>query len=296
MHKDIKTPIISLYVQVGDDYVYEWDDSTVTPDNLRFSETGAAILNDGNFTAIFDLRWSTKISSALSVGRTLFIWFVLATGALWFNKDANELVIVPIENMIEKVNRIAKNPLEAAQEEENEELALEKNKNKADTSKNKWWKKSKKENPYETVILERTIIKIGALLALGFGEAGTKIIADNISKSGDVDPMIPGTKVVAIFGFWDIRQFSDVTEILQEDIMKFVNEIAEIIHNIVDHYSGSPNKNIGDMFLFVWKFQSEDEEIDKETGIMVPKLSHKVSQIADMSVVSFIKIIAAIQK
>lgn len=29
----------------------------------------------------------------------------------------------------------------------------------------------------ETVVLEQTIIKIGALLALGFGEAGSKIIA-----------------------------------------------------------------------------------------------------------------------
>lgn len=48
-------------------------------------------------------------------------------------------------------------------------------------------------------------MKIGALLALGFGEAGAKIIADNMAKTGDVDPMIPGTKVVAIFGFCDIR-------------------------------------------------------------------------------------------
>jgi hypothetical protein len=29
---------------------------------------------------------------------------------------------------------------------------------------------------YETYILESTIIKIGALLALGFGEAGSEII------------------------------------------------------------------------------------------------------------------------
>lgn len=42
-------------------------------------------------------------------------------------------------------------------------------------------KKDKKEGPYETVILEQTIIKIGALLALGFGEAGAKIIADNMA-------------------------------------------------------------------------------------------------------------------
>lgn len=103
--------------------------------------------------------------------------------------------------MISKVNRIAKNPLEAAQEEENEALAFEramakerkKNKDKA--------KKRKKETDYETVKIEQTIVKIGSLLALGFGEAGAKIIADNMGRGGDVDPMVPGNKVVAIFGF-----------------------------------------------------------------------------------------------
>lgn len=74
-----------------------------------------------------------------------------------------------------KVNKIAKNPLEAAQEEENTALAMEQA--KEDTRAKKKKKKKKKEGPYETVILEETIIKIGALLALGFGEAGSKIIA-----------------------------------------------------------------------------------------------------------------------
>ena len=66
-------------------------------------------------------------------------------------------------------------------------------------------KQEKEEGPYETVILEQTIIKIGALLALGFGEAGAKIIAANMAHTGDVDPMVAGNKVVAIFGFCDIR-------------------------------------------------------------------------------------------
>ena len=36
--------------------------------------------------------------------------------------------------------------------------------------------------------------------------------------------------------------------------MLFVNEIAEIVHSIVDAYSGAANKNIGDAFLLVWKY------------------------------------------
>jgi hypothetical protein len=93
-------------------------------------------------------------------------------------------------------------------------LALEQYNHEYEEKKHK---KVKKQNGlYETVILEQTIIKIGALLALGFGEAGSKIIAENMGQSGDVNPMLPGQKLIAIFGFCDIRNFTDTTEILQE--------------------------------------------------------------------------------
>ena len=68
----------------------------------------------------------------------------------------------------------------------------------------------KEEEKYETSILEKLIIKTGALLALGFGEAGAEIIAENM-KQGDVNPMLPGKKMMAIFGFCDIRNFTDAT-------------------------------------------------------------------------------------
>lgn len=42
----------------------------------------------------------------------------MVTGALYFSKDSTKLVVVPIENMINKVKRIANNPLEAAQMQE----------------------------------------------------------------------------------------------------------------------------------------------------------------------------------
>ena len=85
----------------------------------------------------------------------------------------------------------------------------------------------------ETRILENSINKICSLLAVGFGDAGAEIIANNIRSGGDLNPMIPGNKVVAIFGFCDIRNFTDTTEVLQEDIMEFVNTIADIVHTEV---------------------------------------------------------------
>jgi hypothetical protein len=44
---------------------------------------------------------------------------------------------------------------------------------------------------------------------------GSEIISSNMAKSGDVDPMIPGKKKLAIYGFGDIRNFTDATEVLQ---------------------------------------------------------------------------------
>jgi hypothetical protein len=122
--------------------------------------------------------------------RTIFVCMVLTFGSLMFSKDANDLALRPIERMIDKVNKIARNPNMAV------ELRLAKDQN----------------NNNETIKIENAVIKIGMLLALGFGDAGSEIIGSNMAKSGDVDPMLPGKKKCAIYGFCDIRNFTDATE------------------------------------------------------------------------------------
>merc|ERR1711976_446309 len=207
------------------------------------------------------------------------------------NNDAEDLVITPIETMISKVKRISKNPLEAAQIEEQDALAWEELAQKDKKIINLVKEKAK----FETAMLESIIVKIGALLALGFGEAGSEIIAENMANSGGVDPMLSGTKMFAVYGFCDIRNFADITEILQIDVMMFVNEIADIVHNIVDDYSGAPNKNIGDAFLLIWKIPNEEIRVDNEDQLIM-KGGPKTQAIADMAVFSFLKIISSINK
>ncbi len=69
---------------------------------------------------------------------------------------------------------------------------------------------------YETLLLENTIIKIGGLLQIGFGEAGRDIIRKNMAGgNGVLQPLLRGSRVDAVFGFCDVRQFTDVTECLQ---------------------------------------------------------------------------------
>lgn len=114
----------------------------------------------------------------------------------------------------------------------------------------------------ETIILEQTLTKIGGLLALGFGEAGSEIITRNIADGAEINPMLPGHKVICIFGFCVIQNFQEATEVLQEGIMLFVNEIGSIVHGIVYKYSGEANKNIGEAFMMVWKFDQDSTRVN----------------------------------
>mmetsp|Transcript_32582 Transcript_32582/g.49821 ORF Transcript_32582/g.49821 Transcript_32582/m.49821 type:complete len:350 (+) Transcript_32582:1594-2643(+) len=286
-----------------------WNTTEADPALLRDSEKEIAALDTpeyATYLAVYDLREQVRLQAILGVATTILVCAVLGVGAMIFSKITTDLVISPIEDMVSRVNNITRDPLKAAHEEEErllfEELAEKEAATKAmqtfDAKDGIDGKKHEKEGPLETAMLERTLTKIGALLALGFGEAGSKIIAQNMAKGDDVNPMLPGQKIMCIFGFCDIRNFTDATEVLQEGVMLFVNEIGEICHSIVDRYSGAANKNIGDAFLMVWKFFDPEEiiELAKTGHFDNRKVCKENIIIADMAVFSTLKTIAKINK
>ena len=50
----------------------------------------------------------------------------------------------------------------------------------------------------------------------------------------------------------------------------FINEVADIVHGMTDKFQGAANKNIGNAFLLVWKFDYEDTVYDRRLGNQVP--------------------------
>jgi len=295
------------------------DEPEVTcPDDLRYQErivTYPELATDTEWNdlvtmVVFDKRSGSHMEAALNTAQTFFICLLLGVGAMTFSNDANKLVLMPIERMISKLEKIRNNPLAAmtiGDEEHHKEQVAASRKNKnldtevAPTQKEvaapSLWKRIKDSvrrgskrispqtpEPMETVVLEKTIIKIGSLLALGFGEAGAEIIGQNMkgSDTSALMAMIPGRRVDAIFGFCDIRNFTDATEVLQDQVMLFVNRIAGVVHTCINEFFGSPNKNIGDAFLLVWRLSGYNAK--------------KQERLADMSLISFVKIIAQINK
>ena len=213
----------------------------------------------------------SSIYVVFSIAKTVFICIVLIGLLHFFTEDINELIVIPIERMMKQVMEMAKNP-------ESVSMSL------VDS------------NQYETGIVHNAIVKIGALLSLVFGAAGAEIVGSNIMKEGDMNPMIDGKKKCAIFGFCDIRNFTEVTELLQEDIMMFVNKIGELVHSSVYRYGGSANKNIGEAFLMVWPLPDDSYSLNKHTNEILWKRQKYISLMSDFSVFSFIKAIVKIHK
>ncbi|CAE7237316.1 cya [Symbiodinium natans] len=187
-----------------------------------------------SFLFAFDQRGYTQLEAGLSILQTLFICFAVGVGAMTFSTDANELLLNPIERMIEKMETIKDNPLEAMRlgdlEFRREEVDEARFREKLEKMSRPWqllyqYRRAKKhKEPMETVMLEKTIIKLGGLLALGFGEAGAEVIGQNmkVSATAGVNAMVPGSKVEAIIGFCNIRNFMAATEVRYASCLSFL--------------------------------------------------------------------------
>lgn len=208
--------------------------------------------------SIYDMRHSSVMTATFGIYMTIFVLFLLVVGTYYFSTDVNRLVIIPIEKMVALVQEISKNPLGIEYKMLGEEDGFLEG--------------------METTLLLQTINKIGGLMKVGFGEAGASVIAKNLGESEDsrLNLMGSGNLIHSIFGFCDVRNFTDTTECLQEEVMLFVNRIAHILHGIVVQCSGSANKNIGDAFLLTWKI---DESLEPA----------EVSLLADQALLAFCK-------
>jgi len=110
---------------------------------------------------------------------------------------------------------------------------------------------------YETAALVNMLTKSSELLSIGLGEAGQQILKNHL-KDDKINLLNKGVKVYCIFGFCNIRSFEKMNSLLNTSILEFVNKIAEIVHENVHQHLGSTNKNIGDVFLLVWKFKNSE--------------------------------------
>jgi hypothetical protein len=233
------------------------------------------------------------LSSKVSIVRTFFSIACLYYMAYVLENDSKKLILEPLQVMIQVVEEVASDPINA----KNLETLQKKIKRtmKKVSNYDKPLTKGLESSTYEIKVIQLAILRISTLLAIGFGEDGGEILRENLGTRRELNPMLQGKKKNAIFGFCDIRGFPDINVALQEKTMVFINEIAEIVHSSVDRFGGAANKNIGDAFLVVWKLDNENEEQPtyyKEVNYNDPH----ISRMADKAVLSYLHIILKINK
>ena len=102
--------------------------------------------------AVHDIRISVQMGAILGLVTTLVVCIVLATGSLLLSKITQDLVLTPIEDMISKVKDITSNPIQAAQQAEEDAVKIEEQEKKLLIESGKLASKASK-NLMETEVL-----------------------------------------------------------------------------------------------------------------------------------------------
>ena len=255
------------------------------PEQLRDREIlRISIVDPLGFSTVgvFAYRNERRDAALVEFCSTVFILLVWFFGVTAFAGPVMTLVVVPIERMVRLLGMLMLDPLGYQSTPRYKKFVAEEDEL---TKNTRWTKEVLKgmETYVHTLLflpihpqfvphlhnassfLMSTILRIGSLMKVGFGSAGVEIIRNSLEPGQSTNMLIldsKGSTVSCIFLFCDIRQFTDATECLQEEVFVFTNKIAAVVHSICHAYGGSANKNIGDAFLLSWLLEDEATKLD----------------------------------
>jgi class 3 adenylate cyclase len=261
---------------------------------LRDREKMRILVNNslGTSEGYFVIKKEQVHAAQIEFVATIFVLLIWFFGVASFAGPIMTFVIIPIERMVRLLGMLMMDPLGYQSNLRFKKFLAEEDQI---VKKSQWTREVLK--GMETSFLMSTILRIGSLMKVGFGSAGVEIIRNNLQKGQSKNKLIlnsQGSTVSCIFLFCDIRQFTDATECLQEEVFVFTNRIAAVVHSICHSYGGSANKNVGDAFLVSWLLE------DESTGT-AGRFSHSNSPTyvakhheADKALLSVVKICMAL--
>lgn len=294
-----------FYYQLANGEVREFGviESGYSPDELRARERLRISIRDisnRTTTGVFSYRNERREQAVVSILSTIFILLVWFFGVTAFAGPVMVLVVIPIERMVRLLGMLTVDPLGYQSTARYKRFADEEN----EITKNTRWTKEILKG-METSFLMSTILRIGSLMKVGFGSAGVEIIRKNLEKGQNKNTLIlnsQGSTVSCIFLFCDIRNFTDATECLQEEVFVFTNRIAAVVHSNCHSYGGSANKNVGDAFLISWLLDEDTSPrpaVIQDSSFVDPKpgggdMFTAKKQQADKCLLSVVKICMAL--
>ena len=112
--------------------------------------------------------------------------------------------------------------------------------------------------------------------------------------------MIPGRKIFTTIVYCKIKNFTAVTECLQEEAMVFLNKISHIVHECAAHWGGYVDKNLGDSIILTFTTKEElksaqgvDQQEDPDKN---EELLENRSEMSNRALIAVIKILSEIRR
>ena len=111
---DKKYPAVNITINGVTFYLNnKWKDF-----KFRYRELSTVYSDDAMVRIVYSLRKETKLASLLNLFQTIFVCVALTFSSVLFENDANNLVLQPLEIMIEIVEKVSKDPIGAKNIEE----------------------------------------------------------------------------------------------------------------------------------------------------------------------------------
>lgn len=251
---------------------------TVCPsDVLRRMDIGTVFSFSDSFVVITDASEATYWRAVFSLIFSSFVFCSALLACCLYLRICNTLLLYPLARVTRSVNRIRGDPGSATRLfEKFVRIEVQTEMKRAKWNKMSWQGKIFIHSPpniapNEPRDLERDVLKICSLLVVGFGKEGTEVVVSSIQNTNEEGLKVvgdAGNKVECVFGYISICDFETITEVLESKMILFVNQIAEIVHGIVDEFSGFTCRSTGDGFFVVWKIENGNQERICELAVL----------------------------
>lgn len=229
--------------------------------------------------ARFNIKKPSQEEALINIFTTIFIGIILAVASIMFTIDTQKIVIGPITKMVLIIKSLADDPLKKPESKVDDKEFQDETEMKIEA---------------QTVLLEETIKRISVMLQFSFGEDGALILGKNMSGEGELNLMRPGTRLDVVAGVFQLDNFSEITEALQDEATLYFNKIAAIVHACCAEWSGLPCKNESGSVLILWRLPEVTDRDRDDDDLSNPVM--KRTDISNRALVSSIKVVAELRR
>eukprot|EP00239_Pterosperma_sp_CCMP1384_P005359 CAMPEP_0197861958 /NCGR_PEP_ID=MMETSP1438-20131217/38333_1 /TAXON_ID=1461541 /ORGANISM="Pterosperma sp., Strain CCMP1384" /LENGTH=163 /DNA_ID=CAMNT_0043479327 /DNA_START=96 /DNA_END=584 /DNA_ORIENTATION=+ len=115
------SPTVAYFLQ-SDPYCFEYSTRDWAHKEFRTLSLVKYSSETGNTVAWFDLTGYNQLQSGMNILGTIFVIMLLVAWSYTFSKDANNLLIQPIERMVTFIKQLAADPLSQSVKQKKQEL------------------------------------------------------------------------------------------------------------------------------------------------------------------------------